>query len=568
MRNLYKSLLPVLAFVLMLCTQGYSQTTHQIGNGTVSNGYLDWPTPFGDWNEGTRMQYLYRASDLTAAGMQAGRITAIKFNVVNLNTSSGLHENYTLYIKNTTTTTLSTTGWETGATQVWGPTNYQPVLGINTFTLSTPFLWDGTSNILVEICHGDPAALTSTTWTRNSSVNYTTVSYNAQRTYAADAIATGCGATSTSQSGTATNRPNIIFDIISCSEITGLNVTNLKKFTATIGWNAATGTIDGYEYVLDQYPSDPTTAGTLITTNSYNASGLTAGTTYYFHVRTKCSSTSYSTWKTFSFTTPICSPVDNLTISNVTSTSAQLDWTKLTVAEAYEYIVTTEGALPQPPYINTTSNTAALTNLAPSTLYNVFIRSLCAGNDSSLWRQYTFTTFSQCMPPYLTATEVAKNEWNIRWESDPTVVAYEYALAGLTTPTIGTSVYTDNVTLSIPDDGAPYYVYARCKCNNIYNVSPWASVMLRDGTGLSVSNVTKTSLELYPNPTHDKVQIKWNGVAGKNARIQLLDASGRVILENVFTGTALINMAKEPAGLYFIKYQDENQSMIQKITKF
>lgn len=570
MKKHYTPMMKLLACMLLSFCHSFSfaQTTHTIGNGTTSNAYTAFPTPFGDWNEATRMQFLYVAPDLVAAGMKAGRITAIKFDVVNLNTSSGIHENYTIAIKNTSTTTLSTTAWETGTTQVWGPINYQPVLGINTFTLSTPFIWDGTSSILVEICHGDIAAVAGTTWTRNSSVNYTTVTYNANHTYAADAQPTGCGIATTTQNGTATLRPNIIFDIISCLDITGLTATNLQKYSATINWNSNGSSILGYEYVLDQYPSDPTTAGTLITANTYPASGLAPGTTYYFHVRTKCSSTSYSQWKTISFTTPICKPVDDLKISGITDHSAQFDWSSLPVTTSYEYIVTPSGTLPAGGYINTTSTTASENNLSPYTLYNVFIRSKCAGNDSSLWRQYSFTTSSQCMPPVLSATEVSDGQWKIEWEDLPGSVAYEYALSGLNTPTIGNTIYTNSVTFALPDDGAPYYVYARTKCDNIFTTSPWASVMLRDGLGLSVANAKTSDIQIYPNPIKDKFTININGKMDKTGTLVISDLSGKVVLSTTIDKTlSEIDMSQRPAGTYIIKYTDSYHSQLFKINK-
>ncbi|NHN28189.1 T9SS type A sorting domain-containing protein, partial [Flavobacterium jejuense] len=56
---------------------------------------------------------------------------------------------------------------------------------------------------------------------------------------------------------------------------------------------------------------DPVGSGTALTTETYNATGLTSSTTYYFHVRTDCGSGTFSGWSTFMFTTLASPPANN-----------------------------------------------------------------------------------------------------------------------------------------------------------------------------------------------------------------------------------------------------------------
>ena len=49
--------------------------------------------------------------------------------------------------------------FESGTTTVFGPLAYNTTLGVNSFVLSTPFVWDGVSNLLVEICFDNAAAV-------------------------------------------------------------------------------------------------------------------------------------------------------------------------------------------------------------------------------------------------------------------------------------------------------------------------------------------------------------------------------------------------------------------------
>jgi hypothetical protein len=353
----------------------------------------------------------------------------------------------------------------------------------------------------------------------------------------------------------------------SCEKVGNLTASNVTKTSATITWNAAVGSTN-YEYVFDQSPADPTIAGTTTTATSYNATGLTPGFTYYFHIKTNCSSNS-SGWETVSFTTPVCKPVDNLTISNITSTSAQFDWSTISVADNYEYIIT-EGSTPpmsSAGTTSTTSTTAIATGLQGSKTYNLFIRSRCFGGDSSTWAQYTFSTFSQCPPPELTATETSKNEWTVSWEKEPTSVAYEYALAGLITPTIGTSVYSNTISLAIPDDGAPYYFYARSKCYNIYNTSPWGRIELRAPLAINDKS-NNSSIEVYPNPTKDKFFVHLLGSIDKNSKLTISTVTGETIISMSAEKNILeVDLTRYPAGTYVMHYKSDRNSKTVKITK-
>ncbi len=111
MRNF---LLLLAVAVLGLSKSAVSQTDINIGTGTAGNANT-YPCPLQDWYEGSRAQYLFRASELNAAGMAAGNINAIRFNVTNLNGYSGDIQQMEVKIGSTATASLSTssTVWET-----------------------------------------------------------------------------------------------------------------------------------------------------------------------------------------------------------------------------------------------------------------------------------------------------------------------------------------------------------------------------------------------------------------------------------------------------------------------
>lgn len=203
---LFRKTLISALMLLLLASTAIAQTDISIGTGTAGNGNSTYPAPLQDYWEGSRAQYLYKASELIAAGMGPGMISAVKFNVVAMN-SAGLIEQYAIKISTTSLTSLTTTGWETTGSPVFGPADYTPVMGINAFPFTGgSFFWNGTDNIIVEVCNGGDD------WSGNVTVPWTTgLSFNGSRTYANDGLGSLCGYTGTSTNGTATTRPNIIF---------------------------------------------------------------------------------------------------------------------------------------------------------------------------------------------------------------------------------------------------------------------------------------------------------------------------------------------------------------------
>ncbi len=266
-----------------------AQTDITIGTGTVGNAPVNgYPCPLQDYFEGSRAQYLFRASELTAAGMGPGNINAIKFNVISVGTA-GVVEQYTLKINTTTVSTLDLATWEPGAVVKYGPVNYQPVAGINTFTFSTPFFWNGTDNIIVEPCNG-PVNPVDGDFTVNPVVPWTTgLTFNASHTYRADNLGNLCATTTTTNTGTATTRPNIVFTwtpAIACTGVPVAGTAVASPTTVCLGQSIAltlTGAsvASGLTY---QWQSSPDGATNWTDISGATSSTLTtsqSATTYY-----------------------------------------------------------------------------------------------------------------------------------------------------------------------------------------------------------------------------------------------------------------------------------------------
>jgi len=108
-----------------------------------------------------------------------------------------------------------------------------------------------------------------------------------------------------------------------CDEPTDVTATNVTANTATISW---TGTAPQYEVEINDQTIQ-------VATNSYDAQGFTASTTYSVRVRSLCNGET-SDWTTaISFTTlaggdepEACSTPVNVTVSDITTNSAVVSW--------------------------------------------------------------------------------------------------------------------------------------------------------------------------------------------------------------------------------------------------
>ena len=149
-----------------------------LGTGVLVNGTTSYPAPFGNFRKSAKHQFLYRASELTALGLTAGLITEIGFDVAAVNGTSS----YTDFTINMGCTSVNSMP----ASYLPAPTNVFPANTVNVSTgwnmmiLTTPYIWDGVSNLIVEVCF-EKSSSTSNTSTRMSNTTFTSGVYYADR---------------------------------------------------------------------------------------------------------------------------------------------------------------------------------------------------------------------------------------------------------------------------------------------------------------------------------------------------------------------------------------------------
>ncbi len=192
-----------------------AQVTACIGTGTTSSNY-----PFTTfWMDG-RTQMLFTAAELIAAGGAANyNIQRVGFNVL---TRDGAAMNG-FNVKFQATTQTSLTGFVTTGTWFTGfsGTYTVPATGLQYIDMTSPyFVWNGTSNLLVEICY-DNSAYTAYSTVASTAATGMTWGYYTDNS-------TGCTMTGGSAQAP---RPNTCFVMSPVSGITPVGNVLPKEYS-------------------------------------------------------------------------------------------------------------------------------------------------------------------------------------------------------------------------------------------------------------------------------------------------------------------------------------------------
>jgi hypothetical protein len=183
----------------------FCQSFSIIGSGSGFNLSTGVPCPLGNSTWGTKHQMLITASELNTSGVVANSsISSLGFNIVQLNTSTSVLNNFTLKVYTTNLTNPIGIAYVT--TSPAASSNAQNLNISNTgwvqINLSSSFIWNGTSSLVIETCYNN------TTTTTNVSLQNTTLASGTVWTrYHKQNTNLNCSSNYTSS--TTTLRPNI-----------------------------------------------------------------------------------------------------------------------------------------------------------------------------------------------------------------------------------------------------------------------------------------------------------------------------------------------------------------------
>jgi hypothetical protein len=360
-----------------------------------------------------------------------------------------------------------------------------------------------------------------------------------------------------------------------CPAPTNANAANITSNSADLSWSAVTGSV-GYEYIVDQNATvTPPFTVTPTTATGFTKTGLTPSTTYYLHVRNKCSANNPSPWVHYPFTMlPPCKPPVGFNTTNLSPVSTTINWNAWPSALTYDYLV--DQSRNDPASITGVKNISAtsdnIPNLTENTWYYVHIRSKCVANEISDWSLDSFLTPIPCRAPVVKIEYIDSDEAVAYWDAVPTAEAYEYAITtSPTPPALGTRYVSTSVHTSSLYDGKDYYMHVRSQCNSlgIEGLSDWATASFKTFP-VSVSNVSDDhfGLVLYPNPVQSEVTLTIDGVIDGNAVIAITDLAGREVRTlSASRKTLVINTSDLAAGTYLLKYTDDTKTAVSRMVK-
>jgi len=179
-----------------------------------------------------------------------------------------------------------------------------------------------------------------------------------------------------------------------------------------------------------------------------------------------------------------CQAPANLTATNITATSATLNWTETGDATSWEIDIVSETSVPTgigfihngtlPVTVTTTTNGSPF---APNTSYKYYVRAICQDGGQSPWVGPFYFSNSTCpVPTGITISESGLNSVTYTWD-DMGAATYDYLLTTSTLPpgNIPTGNTASNTaTLVNLQPGVDYYFYVRSHCVD-GGISPWSA---------------------------------------------------------------------------------------------
>lgn len=185
-----------------------------------------------------------------------------------------------------------------------------------------------------------------------------------------------------------------------CNNPAGLSTSAITSTGATLNWSASAGALSyNVDYRINGGISW-TNAATATTNTSVNISGLNASTLYEWQVNANCASgnSAYSVAQFTSAAPPSCNAPSRLNSTNITPTSATLNWSAVSGAIHYDvdYKLNSSST-----WINaataTTSTSVNVSGLANASTYDWQVRTNCSSLSSTYnAAQFTTTTPSVC----------------------------------------------------------------------------------------------------------------------------------------------------------------------------
>lgn len=432
------------------CTeQGIVPVEYPVAESTGTNGNL----PFYGLYGYSYTQQIYDAEMIPGI---AGNIYKVSFYSTTKPTAS-VTGGIKMWMANTTKSTFSsntdyidpasfTLVYEASETEIWNLV----ANSWNTIELTTPFEWDGTSNLVIGFYEGIQGYSTSSFRAETTTGSKGWYHYNdnkANVSYTDPSSASGTKAV--------TSRRNYILlekDGIACSNAPlcptpTVEVSNVSAIAATISWDVNTAVQSWqveYKKVSDNNWTIQNTTESEITLNN-----LSDNMEYEVRVKAICSENSMGEYAGATFTTLFgCAEIPQNIMSLNSSTSTIFTWDAGTSSSWEVQLKENSGSEWNSFIVN--EPTITFNGLNGTTGYNFKVRSLCETDFYSDWAAHNFTTGCEPYTNFPIEEDFAANSAPDCWINYNNVWNFSNGTAKSTLTSNGNWLMTNGILL--PED--------------------------------------------------------------------------------------------------------------------
>ncbi|MFZ4520579.1 MAG: T9SS type A sorting domain-containing protein [Bacteroidales bacterium] len=560
-----------------------------VGNGVTTNTATTYPSPYTNYYGGTKHQMLIKASELAAAGLAAGvPINSISFKVTEVGSAfSGSLNNFQIDMGLTSATALTNTAFLTGLTNVFAPATVAIAVGTITHTLNTPFIWDGTSNIVVQTSYSNANTGTSSTYVLMTNTDPGFMSTNWYRADAATAAVVLAATTPTSSSNA---RPNMVLGFASPSSMIWTPYTSLyTDGLATVAYNGenlavvyskpattitytvtATSGITGCtraQSATVTIAATPAVTGTVTNvtgcfgnSNGAISTNVTGGVSPYGYA--------WSNAATTASLTGITAGTYTVTVTDAASSSVVGSWTVTQPAQAVLSAVVTNancpaihdgvidltvtGGTPGYNYVWSNGGDSQDISALAAGVYTVTVTDSHGCAVSGSWTVGLINAV--CDNTTVTGTVST----TVCYNATTTITVAGSATTFIVSSPGGNATFiAGNNILFEPGTHVESGAYMHAYISNTYCLNPaspiTAAVTGQDEPQLNLSHAYFT---LYPNPTSGNFTLVQKGDRSyRNVKVEVYSMNGGKVLSEEMIGEKSheFNFSGIPTGLYFVK---------------
>lgn len=515
------------------------------------------------------------------AGMQ--EVTSIDF-YVNYKGDSPTLGPCQIYMGHTNASSLSSFLFDSSFVLVYNGIITIADTGANRLLLSSPFPWDGHSNVIVGFqCYSSNYS--------NYYYNYDSVTY---ATHQATSNKLFYGNTGSVWNSFTPDNANLISDankgasnmvpdltLLGCLPVCHepvLHYLNADASNITVDWYNENAVVQ-----IQIKPSGSDSWGDTVFVNTLNNNihshtfyNLLSSTSYDIRFRRDCTSDgiTYSDWVEVSATTGIsCSVPTGLTVTNIDANSATFAWSDgPTAGNRWELLVWNSN---ESIHYDVASNPTTINGLTAGMNYQAKVRAYCGNGNEVVGDWSSPVAFDNiCHPVTDLQASIVGCDATLTWNAHPRhqqwLVIYGYAgfnpneMIGYRIVSTNSTTITglDNYANGI--DNLLFGFRVRPLCSDLWS-GDWSDEAIAALVDINPVETGETTVILMPNPASDRVSIAIPNLHG-SALITILTIDGRQISHFETTNASFsFDLSAFHSGAYYVRIQTSQWSTVRKL---